>query len=369
MTKVVHITSAHPPFDKRIFVKECCSLAKAGYEVVFIAPHDREETVDGVTIRPFPKPQNRRERFIRSLWSAFKQAHNENADLYHLHDPDLLLTGFMLKLSGKKVIYDPHEDHPQDVLIKHWIARPLRSILSVCLTYFEYLSGCFFDAITPATSNIASRFPKSKTTVIHNFARIDEFNIDMNKCVKREQVLVSAGIISRERGIVETLKSYEYLREIYPNIELVLAGNFPTFDEEIFVRSLPGWSDTFYIGWLPRADLVNLLHKASIGLAVLHSGPTHPTSLPVKLFEYMAAKLPVVASNFPLWKEIVEKNHCGVTVDPLDVNAIVEGIRSILDTPDRIAIMGRNGYEAVCRSYNWENEEKKLLEVYKKNLT
>jgi glycosyltransferase involved in cell wall biosynthesis len=82
----------------------------------------------------------------------------------------------------------------------------------------------------------------------------------------------------------------------------------------------------------------------------------------------MAAKLPVVASNFPLWKEIVEKNHCGVTVDPLDVNAIVEGIRSILDTPDRIAIMGRNGYEAVCRSYNWENEENKLIEVYKKNL-
>ncbi len=368
MKKIVHITSAHPPFDKRVFVKECRSLASC-YEVVYIAPHDKDEIVDGVTIRHFEKPKGRYARFVRSMWGAFRDAIKENAAVYHFHDPDLLPMGFLLKLAGKKVIYDPHEDHPRDMLIKDWIPFPLRRFLSYMVELAEFFGGMLFDGITPATEKIASRFPAKKTTVIHNYARIEEFVFSENENRERSAILVVSGTISRERGAVEILHAFAELRKTYPHLRLVFAGAFSTEDEEIFIRGLPEWQYATFLGWLPRKELSDLLLSACIGLSVLHPGPTHPESLPVKLFEYFASGLPVVASNFPLWKEIIEGDKpCGVTVDPKDPASIATGIRSILETPESAGEMGKNGITAAKTRYNWDNEEKKLLVVYKRLL-
>lgn len=365
MKKIVHLTSAHPPFDKRVFVKECRSLAAAGYEVVFIAPHERDESVDGVTIRRFAPPKGRKARFFRSLWGAFRDAMKENADVYHFHDPDLLPTGILLKLAGKKVIYDPHEDHPEDILWKDWIPMPLRRIASFCVRTLERIGGICFDAITPATPPIARRFPPRKTTVVQNFPRLEEFDFPESTSEPRRRMVLSAGVISLNRGIIETLRAFALLRKDYPDLELVLAGNFASSDEESLVRALPEWNGVTYAGWISRQEIARMMHQASCGLVLFHPGPNHTESYPTKLFEFMASGLPIVASNFPLWKDIIEGNVCGVTVDPKDAESVASGIRAILERPDSIIEMGRNGIAAARTRYNWENEAKKLLSVYK----
>ena len=365
MKKVVHLTSAHPPFDKRVFVKECRSLALGGYHVVYMAPHDKDDYIDGVTIRHFKKPEGRYARFSRSLWGAFSDALRERAEVYHFHDPDLLPTGILLKLAGKKVIYDPHEDHPADILSKEWIPTWLRKTLSFFVRILESIGGVCFDAITPATPPIARHFPPQKTTAIQNFPRLEEFDFP-ESIEPRRRMLLCAGVISINRGIIETIQAFSILREDYPDIELVLAGNFASRHEEALIRALPEWNDVTYPGWVSRQEIARMMHQASCGLVLFHPGPNHTESYPTKLFEFMASGLPLVVSNFPLWKEIVEVNACGVTVDPQNAKSVAHGIRTIFETPDSIEIMGENGMAMARKRYNWENEAKKLLSVYKK---
>ena len=368
MKKVVHLTSAHPPFDKRVFVKECRSLSLGGYNVIFIAPHDRDECVDGVTIRHFKKPSGRPARFYRSLWGAFLDALREKADAYHFHDPDLLPTGILLKLAGKKVIYDPHEDHPEDILWKDWIPSPLRRSLSFFVRALEGLGGVCFDAITPATPPIARRFPSRKTTVVQNFPRLEEFDFPESPSEPRQRMILCAGVISVNRGILETLGAFAILKKEYPDLELTLAGSFASRNEESLVRALPEWSGVTYTGWVSRQEVAHMMHRASCGLVLFHPGPNHTESYPTKLFEFMASGLPIVASNFPLWKEIIEGNTCGVTVDPQSAESVASGIRSILEKPSSSMEMGKNGITAARTRYNWENEAKKLISVYKRLL-
>lgn len=130
--KIVHLSSAHPCFDIRIFVKECKTLAQQGYEVVLVVPHDQDEVVDEIKINSVAKPKGRRERMFKTALGVYRAALKEDADLYHFHDPELIPFGIMLRVRGKKVIYDVHEDLPRQILTKPWINPFLRRILSVC---------------------------------------------------------------------------------------------------------------------------------------------------------------------------------------------------------------------------------------------
>ena len=116
--KVCILTSVHPPFDIRIFHKEAKSLARAGYDITLIAQHDKEEIVEGIRIVSLPKPKNRIDRMTRTVWSAYRKAIKIDADIYHFHDSELIPIGLLLKLRGKRVIYDVHEDFPASILCK-----------------------------------------------------------------------------------------------------------------------------------------------------------------------------------------------------------------------------------------------------------
>jgi len=369
MPKAVHLATVHPPFDTRIFHKEAKTLARAGYEVVLIAQHERNEVVDGIKIVALPKRRNRLTRIFGLTWQAFCLALRQRADVYHFHDPELLPIGVLLKLFMRgKVIYDVHEDVPQQILTKHWIPAPLRNPLAVVFNIFEKLLSRAMDAVVVATEGIAEKFSQLKPIVVHNYPDLTMLPKPLTRCGEgKEKVLVYVGGISKLRGAIEMVRALEYLNSVW-NVRLDLIGKFEPPELEQELQSLPGCRRVRFLGWMQPEDVYAHLAKADIGLVCLHPVPRFMVAWPVKLFEYMAAGLPVVASNFPLWKEIVEGNRCGITVNPLDPKEIAQAIEYLLTHPEEARQMGENGRRAVEEKYNWDREGQKLLKLYEELL-
>lgn len=362
--KACHLTSVHPPFDTRIFYKECRTLAQAGYEVVLVVTHDKNDVIDGVRIKAVPKSKNRRERMTKTVWQVYKAAVAENAYIYHFHDPELIPVGIMLKLKGKKVIYDVHEDVPKQILTKYWIPSFLRRTVSAGASLFEKIGSKFFDGIVAATPTIANKFPLDKTAAVQNFPMLNELvTPDVTPYPDRPNNIVYVGGITAIRGIREMVQAVELLPETL-KARLCLAGAFSPAELYNDICAMPGWGRVEFLGWQTREKVGALLGHARIGLVLFHPAPNHFDAQPNKLFEYMSAGVPVIASDFPLWRKIIEGAGCGLVADPLDPYAIASAIECLLTHPDEAEAMGKRGQEAVRKLYNWGHEAKVLINFY-----
>ena len=226
------ITTVHPPFDNRIFHKEAKSLVKAGYRVTLIAQHHRQETVNGIEILPLPKSYNRAARMLRTF-IALKLSLEQKADVYHFHDPELIPVGLILKLLGKKVIYDVHEDYPAQIITKHWIPIILRKPLSILMDILEKISAKIFDGIVVANDYHKERFPINKRIVISNLPSLEYFKEIMKprKVFSEPPVAIYTGSLSRKRGIKQVVEAFSLLK----GVELWLVGGF---DEQSFQKEM-----------------------------------------------------------------------------------------------------------------------------------
>lgn len=368
IAKVCILVTVHSTFDTRIFHKQARTLVRAGYDVTLIAQHDKDEIVNGVNIIALPRPRSRFRRFFGLTWQAFRLALHQRADVYHFHDPELLPIGILLKLfTHAKVIYDVHEDYRQIIRLKHWIPKPIRGFVANLVGYIEVIGGSIFDAVITVNEFIKVRFSSDKVVVIKNYPLLDLEGNDSNPVRSGSDIkLIYVGGLNRGRGIYEMIKAMTYLDRCR-NVRLRLLGRFDELDEldtEKKIRTLPGFKQTELVGCIPHPQVYDYLHTSHIGLVCLHPVGGYPLSLPVKLFEYMAAGLPVIASEFPLWKEIIEGNRCGLTVDPLNPRGIAKAIEYLIEHPELRQEMGANGRRAVQEKYNWEQESKKLLNLY-----
>ena len=365
------ITTVHHPFDVRIFHKQARSLRKAGYEVSLIAPYEREERIRGIHLCPLGQPRSRAHRMTVLLIRALRMALRKKADVYHIHDPELIPWGLVLKaFTSAKVVYDIHEDYPHQILSKEWLPTGLRTPVAKSIAILEYLAARFFDGLVAATPEIAARFPKRKTIIAQNFPLVEEFYLPLGEEVpyqQRPMQIIYVGGITVIRGAMEMVHAMEYL-SMHLEAKLVLVGKFSPPSLESDLRQLPGWKHVNFLGWQDRKSVFSILTNSRVGIVVFHPAPNHIASQPNKLFEYMAAGIPVVASNFPRWREIVEGEGCGLTVDPLNPKAIAEAIRWLLEHPEQAEEMGRRGRQAVLKKYNWGREEKKLLTLYRRLL-
>jgi len=361
--KVAHLTSAHPRYDTRIFIKMCSSLASHGYDVsLVVADGSGDEVKNGVSIFNVGlKAGSRLLRMTKTVSRVFEKAKALDADIYHLHDPELMLIGVRFKKLGKKVIFDAHEDLPKQLLGKPYLNKPAKIILSKTFELFERLVCTKFDAIIAATPFIRDKFLSiNKMTVdVNNFPILDELSNTTDWLEKHNEVAYVGGI-AKIRGIEEIVLSIDDTK----NVRLNLAGEFSEKDVEEKVKSHSSWSKVNELGFLNRQQVNELLSRSKAGLVTLHPVINYIDALPVKMFEYMAAGLPVIASDFPLWRDIVEGNNCGLCVDPLDPKAIGEAIQYIIEHPEEAERMGKNGRKTVEEKYNWSIEEQKLLVLY-----
>lgn len=365
--RICHLSSAHPYTDVRIWGKECASLVKAGYETHLIAPGAPSGIENGVHLHGVPNVnKNRLSRVTRTVWSVYQEARACNADLYHFHDPELILIGLALKASGRHVIYDIHEDTPRVIATRGYLPGSVSHLLSWMLERFENFAARQFSALVAATPAIGHRFrsQNSKTVVINNYPKRDELFIKSARSWEERQLAICyVGNITLIRGAREMVLAMGCLPESL-HVSLELAGTIWPESLPRQMMTLPGWDRVCWLGQINRQDVAGLLGRVRAGLVLFHPYPNHIDAQPNKFFEYMSAGLPVIASDFPLWRDIIKKNNCGLLVNPLDIKAIASAIEYLLNHPVEAEIMGNHGRESVIAKYNWEGEENKLLNLY-----
>lgn len=361
--RIVHLTTVHPRFDTRIFIKMCSSLARAGYDVsLIVADGNGDEIIKRVSIFDVGKTEGGRlSRMTKTTSQVFNKAKELDASIYHLHDPELIYAGLKLKKLGKKVIFDAHEDLPKQILGKPYLNKITQTILSEVFRLYECWACPKFDAIIAATPFIRDKFLKinPNSIDINNFPLMDELanNLDWRK---KESVVSFVGEITKIRGIEKLIDAMEYTE----NVRLNLVGKFSEKAVKERVKNYYGWTKVNEIGFLNRQQLNEVLAKSMAGIVTFLPAPNHIDAQPNKMFEYMSAGLPIITSNFPLWHEIVEINQCGICVDPLDSKAIGEAIQYLTTHSDEAKKMGANGRQAVEKKYNWSIEEQKLFNLY-----
>ncbi len=364
-SQVCHFTSVHPYNDIRIFIKECCTLAATGYDTNLVAPNAPDEVRNSVHLHGVPKVNGSRLlRMTKTVWAVYQKARAINADIYHFHDPELIPIGLLLKLEGKKVIYDVHEDVPKDILGKTWIPPVLRKPVAWLIRNLENFAAKRFDAVVAATPYICDRFLKlgCHAVNVNNYPILTELYLPDVDWSKKERVVCYVGGIFCIRGIFEIIEAIDQT-----DVKLLLAGQFSPIELRERTITMPGWDKVEELGQLNRSEVAQTLARSMAGLVLFHPEPYHLDAQPNKMFEYMSASLPVIASNFPLWKEIIEGNQCGICVDPMNPAAIGEAIQWLIDHPDEAKRMGENGRRAVEKKYNWESQVISLTKLY--NLT
>ena len=363
LRRVCHITTVHPRNDTRILLKECKSLLDAGYDVHLVVGDGwGDEDLEGIQIHDIgAKPGSRVKRMWMQPKRALKTVLTLRPDIVHIHDPELLTVGVKLAKKRFSVIYDAHEDFQKQNLNRDWIPKIMRHVVAIIFKKYEDYAVKKIAGVVVATPQIERRFSIQglKTVNINNYPIQAELAPASStfSCQKR---ICYVGGISRMRGILQIIRALPFVSDV----RLSLCGIISEPDFESELRAEPGWGQVDYLGNVGREMVRRVMGESSAGLVTLLPAPNYIDSQPIKLFEYMSASIPVIASDFPLWSKIINNAKCGLLVNPLDSRAIAEAMRWIIAHPKKSAKMGESGRNAIKEKYNWEGESKKMLEFY-----
>lgn len=369
---VVHVTTVHPPFDQRIFHRECYSLARAGLKVTLLAQLQGDIVRDGihvVSLGGAPRPRGGvalGERWRRGR-AALKAALQRRGGLYHVHDPELIPTALALKRrTGARVIYDCHEDNIGFVLQKEHIPRSWRRSLSAIVALCERYAAGRVDAVVAADEGVRRRFSAwgARTEVLFNFPRLELFP-PFQAARERAVDLVYHGTVPRYHMEMCLAIDDELVRR---GIEArwLMFGRIA--DVEWARRRVEDRGATHRIllgGMVPHEQVAQVVAQARIGLIPLPDTPKFRHNIPTKLFEFMALGLPVVLSDLPPSRGFVGDGGCALMVPADSPGAYADSIQRLLGDSDLRDRMGREGRRRVEEMYNWTSEGAKLLELYR----
>lgn len=367
MIKICHVTSVHDTTDIRIFQKECVSLAKnQTYEVCLVGPGIGTRVEQNVKIiGAGEKPQSRKERMIGYSKKVMCKAIEQNADIYHLHDPELILYAKKLKNSGKHVIFDSHELYTDQIMNKTYIPIFLRYVISKAYRFIENRACHYFDAVI-FPCKIDGKHPfygrAKKCEFINNYPMLKELDQFDNGLVEKTDSVCCAGGLTKDRGIEVLIKACYKAQ-----VKLILAGEFSPKEFKKEIMSSKEFSIVDYRGKCHRSEVYEIYKEASIGISnILHTGQ-YPTlfNLPTKVYEYMMMSLPFIISDFDYAKEVIDEYKCGIVVKPDNIDDIKDAILYLIDNKDKAREMGENGRKAIEKEFNWEKESIKLLDLYK----
>ncbi len=343
-----------------------CQSLKGDYAVSLIAVHDKSETYKGVAIIPFKRFHNRQTRVLFGWIRMFFKAIQVNARIYHLHDPELIPCGLLLRLLGKQVIWDIHENIAEDIFDKPWIKHQKRAY--GIFHFFERLA-CKYFYIILAEKSYEKRYKllTKRCTTVQNFCDLDFFKLYELPHFQNLKAVFYIGIVLENRGILQIIEALNLLRmrgEIY---DFHCVGELYT-DLEKKIKALPYYEEIerqlHFHGRLSLEAGYQYAKHCSMGLCIIWPMKNSIESYPTKLFEYMAIGLPVITSNFPLYRSVIEQNNSGECIDPFSAIALTDAIERIHRDVEKSEQMVISGKSAVKKYYNWESEKLVLARVY-----
>ena len=360
-TTVIHVSSAHQWTDNRVHLREAATLAAAGFSVQLIAVEHPIE-VDPTGVRVILLPTRRRlARLVGSSIQAIWVAWRSRAQIVHLHDPELAWGVPILRALGRKVVYDAHEDLPAQVAGKHYLSPRIRPVV-VWVSRLIVKVASLANHVVVATERIGETFPSNKVTVIHNYPplRASDESVAIED---RPAAVVYIGAMSTERGSEVMIDSFAD-QDFPPGWRAVVAG---TASPESLLSELeanPGWAKVDFRGQVPPREARDILLAGRVGIVNFQPNEAHLDSLPTKMFEYLAAGLPVGASDFRLWRSIIEANECGMLVDPASPSAIAAAVHRYASDSDLLQRHSFNASRLARETLNWDSEGRKLVELY-----
>lgn len=370
--KVAILSVVHLALDNRVFYREARTLAGTGYDVTLIAVHDRDEIIDGVKIRGLPRVPRSRRMF---LWRHItKMAIETHADIFHIHDPELLMvTPWLRRATGRPTIYDIHEANADFIAVKDYLPPFVRYPLAGIFRRLEprmanHESGLIFadDAIAADFAN----YHKPKTTLF-NFPGMELIEkgaaAPINQASNDPTILYLGGL-ERNRGSRLVAATFAEVLTQVPKAQLLIVGHFMPRDLEDEVRREfvdRGIAHAVTItGRVSFDQIGEYLQQASVGWVPWQAVPKNQKNIPTKLFEYMAFKLPIISSDLPSTRLFVEQGINGFLVDPADPSAHAAAIIQLLNNSAQARKMGLAGRIAVETRYNWGEMASRLLSIY-----
>lgn len=357
------MTSAHDSDDVRILKKQCASLAKDENNQVFLVAKGESYKYKEVNIKGIGEfTGNRIARVLKVSKAVFKAAKALDADVYELHDPELLLYVKKLKKMGKKVIFDSHEDYQKQILEKHYIPSILRRFVKLVYSIIENRACKYLDAVLfPSAENPFLGRVKN-CVAIYNTPILDEF-ITKTSFDQKDDKVCCIGSLTESRGITALVEACYIV-----GVPLVLGGEFSPEEYGEQLKNKKEYSIVEYKGYCSREDVVDIYNKCLIGTdTILPMGQYDCTdSLSTKVYEYMAMGLPYITSNFKYNMEIIDEYQCGIYVDPSSSNEIAESIKFLLNNKETAKKMGENGKQLVENKFNWQKDEQRLYDLYNK---
>jgi len=365
--RICVLTSVHPPFDARVFHRQARSTATAGFDVLLIAPGARPQTVDGVRFWSLPSWGGRAGRPVRwpvLLWKAVRA----QADIYHLHDPELLPWGVLLHwITRKPVIYDSHEYLKEDIEGKQWIPARLRPMVATVAAAVEGWSAARLSAVIVVTEDMAERFRRRQRRVVlvQNLPPAPDVDYPPGE---RQPVVAYAGLMNVERGLDILLQTARLVRERIPDAEFHILGTVEWEGVPAEAKAPPEqWmaAGVRFVGTVPPGEVAAIISRASVGW--LPRSPRFKNNLlawPNKLVEYMVVGLPVVASDLPLQARVVRDADCGRVVEALSPLAHADAICDLLLDAGEARRLGENGRRTALERYTWDGEARKLQTLY-----
>ncbi len=366
LKKIVHLTSVHRPLDVRIFQKQCRSLAAKGFDVVLVAVHDQDEWREGVRIQAVPRPSSQLQRMTVTAWHVFREALRQRADLYQIHDPELLPWALILRLLGQRVVYDMHENVPQDIIAKTWLPAWIKGPVKAGVRLAERLLLWRLPVVFAETSYAADYPWVKRSAIVLNLPQLDLLPPPTTD--KKQPFCVGyIGGVGTDRGSQVTVEALGLLKARGHDVGWECVGPiWPPSHEAELRRSAAafGLNSVNFYGYRPAQEGWRIVRHCQVGLAVLLPKPNIVESYPTKLFEYMALEMPVIASDFPLYREVLEPHACGLCVDPESPAALADAIERLASDHELCQAMGKRGRLAVEEHYNWTHEFEKLCHFY-----
>ncbi|PYZ95871.1 hypothetical protein CR205_15935 [Alteribacter lacisalsi] len=373
MTKVCVMTTVHPAFDGRIYHKQIQSLVKMGYEVTYVAPEppDPAQNTLDIPIVTVPASRGAGDR-IRNIFRAFKKARQQKADLYHFHDPELLLAGVMLRLTtGKPVVFDVHEHYPNAIMSKPYLKSWQKTFFRASFTLFERMALSFLSGVIYTTEDIGERYKKKHKLRLENFPLRQHFP-DPPAENKEPKTLLYLGGITQIRGVIEFLEGVRLAADRHPDLNVMFVGRFErdSFKQAVFekIEELNLESHCTFLGQVPYQELKGVIDKASIGILPYLPVPNHRVCMPNKMYEYMASGIVIAASDLPNYRREIEQAEAGVTFAPGDPQSVADQITWLLDHPEELNRMKQSGRRFFENEANWESQEEAFDAFYRQIL-